>query len=66
MKNDISKTVAWAFAVVTCPCHVFILAVLLTGTAAGAFVKSYFIPLVIVFSILFLISLSRVLKTKEI
>jgi len=62
--KDTSKTLTWAFAVITCPCNLFILAILLTGTAAGAFVKSYFIPLVIVFSILFVISLSKALKTK--
>jgi len=64
MRNDISKKLALIFAVITCPCHLFIFAVILTGTAAGAFVKSYFIPLVIVFSILFIISLSKALRTK--
>lgn len=62
MKNNISKTFAWLFAVVTCPCHLFILAALLTGTAAGAVIQSYFIPLVIIFSILFMISLIKAIK----
>jgi mercuric ion transport protein len=62
--KDTSKTLTWVFAVITCPCHLFILAVLLAGTAAGAFVKSYFTPLLIVFSILFAISLFKALKTK--
>lgn len=62
MKNHISKTFAWLFAVVTCPCHIFILAVLLAGTAAGAFIQSYLIPLVILFSILFVISLTNAIK----
>lgn len=64
MRNDISKTFAWILAMITCPCHLFILAILLAGTATGAFVKSYFIPLLIIFSILFIISLSKALKTK--
>jgi len=63
MKNDISKTLSWIFAAVTCPCHIFILAVLFAGTVAGTFIQSYLIPLVIVFSILFVISLTKVLKT---
>ncbi|MBI4239395.1 mercury resistance protein [Candidatus Uhrbacteria bacterium] len=58
------NALAWTFAVMTCPCHLFILAALLAGSAAGAFVKSYFIPLFIVFSILFFISLSKALETK--
>jgi len=63
MKNKIPKTFTWLLAAVTCPCHIFILAILLAGTAAGAFIQSYFIPLVIVFSVLFAISLAKALKT---
>lgn len=63
MKRDISKTLGLLFAVVTCPCHLFILAALLAGTAAGAFIQGYFIPLLIAFSILFLISLMKAIKT---
>lgn len=62
MKNNVSKTFAWLFAVITCPCHLFILVVLLAGTAAGAFIQSYLIPLVIIFSILFVISLTKAIK----
>lgn len=64
MNNDISKSLAWTFAVITCPCHLFILAILLAGTAAGAFVKSYFVPLVVIFTFLFVISLFKALKAK--
>jgi len=63
MKNNISKTFAWLFAVITCPCHLFILTVLLAGTAAGAFIQSYFIPLAIILSVLFIISLAKAIKT---
>jgi len=61
MKNEIPKTFAWLFAVVTCPCHIFLLAALLAGTAAGAWINSYFIPLIIIFSFLFIISLMKAL-----
>ena len=63
MKNKIPKTFTWLLAAVTCPCHIFLLAALLAGTAAGAFIQSYFIPLVIVFSVLFVVSLAKALKT---
>lgn len=61
MKRDISKTLSWLFAAVTCPCHLFILAALLAGTAAGAWISSYFIPLIIIFSTFFVISLMKAL-----
>jgi len=61
MKNDILKTLSWIFAAVTCPCHIFIFAALLAGTAAGAWINSYFIPLIIIFSFLFIISLIKAL-----
>ena len=63
MKNEISKTLSLFLAAITCPCHIFILAALLAGTTAGVFIQSYFIPLVIIFSVLFVISLARALKT---
>lgn len=61
MNNAISKKFAWLFAVMTCPCHLFILTALLAGTAAGAWLSSYFIPLVILFSLLFSMSLIKAL-----
>lgn len=61
MKNNASKTFAPWIAVITCPCHIIILAVLLAGTAFGAFLSNYFIPLIVIFSILFLISLMKAL-----
>lgn len=63
MKNNISKTIALFFAVVTCPCHLFIIVALLAGTTAGVWISSYFVPLVITFSILFIISLVKAIKT---
>jgi len=61
MKRDISKTLSWLFAAVTCPCHLFILAALLAGTSAGAWISSYFIPLIIILSTLFIISIMKAL-----
>ena len=57
------KTLAWTFAVVTCPCHLFILTIVMAGTATGALLTRYFIPLLVVFSALFAISLVKALRT---
>lgn len=62
MKNDASKTLAWVFAAITCPCHLFILVLVLAGTAAGVFVTSYFVPLLIISLVVFGVSVSRALK----
>jgi mercuric ion transport protein len=40
-------------AVLTCPCHVPILAVVLSGTAAGAFLSENLVVAVLAFSLLF-------------
>lgn len=64
MKNIKSRKLALIVAAITCPCHIFILAIVLTGTAAGALVNSYFIPLVIIFSILFALSIWKAIKSK--
>lgn len=62
MKNGASKSFALFIAAVTCPCHIFILAALLAGTALGIFISNYFIPLIVIFSTLFLISLVKIFK----
>lgn len=64
MKDTNTQKLAWVGAAITCPCHIFILAILLAGTAAGAFITSYFIPLVVIFSILFALSIWEAIKTK--
>ena len=55
-------------AVVTCPCHLPILAILLSGSAVGAFLSDYFIMTLTIFSLLFIFSLTaaiRALRVKQ-
>ena len=49
-------------AVVTCPCHLPILAVVLSGTALGALLKAHFTLTLVLFSALFLLSLWAVTR----
>jgi len=49
-------------AVVTCPCHLPILAVVLSGTALGALLQEHFILTLVLFSALFLLSLWAVTR----
>ncbi len=44
-------------ALITCPCHVPLLALALSGTAAGALLAAHFDEAVMLFSVLFLLSL---------
>jgi len=46
-----------ALAVITCPCHLPVLAVLLSGTALGALLREHFTSTLVLFSALFLWSL---------
>ena len=55
-------------AVVTCPCHLPIFAVLLSGSAVGAFLRDHFGTALTIFSVLFIFSLVaavRVLRGKQ-
>jgi mercuric ion transport protein len=55
-------------ALVTCPCHLPILAVLLSGSAVGAFLNDHFAMAVMIFSLLFVCSLVaavRALRVKQ-
>ncbi len=55
-------------AVVTCPCHLPIFAVLLSGSAVGAFLSDHFGTALTIFSVLFIFSLAaalRVLRGKQ-
>ena len=55
-------------ALVTCPCHLPILAVLLSGSSAGVFLNDHFAIAVMIFSLLFVCSLvaaMRVLRVKQ-
>jgi len=44
-------------ALITCPCHVPLLALALSGTAAGALLAAHFETALMLFSVLFLLSL---------
>ena len=44
-------------AVITCPCHLPFLAVVLSGTALGALLQEHFTLTLVLFSVLFLLSL---------
>ncbi|TDJ19694.1 MAG: broad-spectrum mercury transporter MerE [Gammaproteobacteria bacterium] len=50
-------------AVITCPCHLPILAVVLSGTALGALLKEHFTLTLVLFSVLFLLSLWAVTRS---
>ncbi|MFQ6023844.1 MAG: broad-spectrum mercury transporter MerE [Acidiferrobacterales bacterium] len=55
-------------AVVTCPCHLPVFAVLLSGSAVGAFLSDHFGTALTIFSLLFVFSLAaalRVLRGKQ-
>ena len=43
-------------ALITCPCHVPLLALALSGTAAGALLAAHFETALMLFSVLFLLS----------
>ena len=50
---------SWALgflALITCPCHVPLLALSLSGTAAGALLAAHFDKTVMLFSVLFLLT----------
>ena len=49
-------------AVLTCPCHLLILAVVLAGTTAGAFLSEHWVIAALGLTGLFLLSLSRALR----
>ncbi len=49
-------------AVVTCPCHLPIFAVLLSGSAMGAFLSDHFGTALTTFSLLFIFSLAAALR----
>ena len=49
-------------AVLTCPCHLSILAAVLAGTTAGAFLVEYWVITALGLTGLFLLSLARALR----
>jgi mercuric ion transport protein len=50
-------------AVISCPCHLPILAVVLSGTALGALLQEHFTLTLVLFSVLFLLSLWAVTRS---
>lgn len=57
------RVYAWgALAALTCPCHLPILALLLSGTAAGAFISSYLSLAIVALTGLFVLSLAQALR----
>lgn len=51
-----------ALAVLTCPCHLPVLAILLTGTSVGAFLADHLGIAVLALTGLFVLSLARALQ----
>ena len=51
-----------AMAALTCPCHLPILAVVLAGTSAGAFIGEHWVIAAITLTGLFVLSLRRLLR----
>ena len=49
-------------AVLSCPCHLPILAIVLAGTSAGAFLGEHWVIVGIALTRLFVLSLSRLLR----
>lgn len=52
-----------ALAALTCPCHLPVLAVVLAGTTAGAFLGEHWIVLAIALTVSFVISLAMAMRT---
>ncbi len=56
--------IVWgALTVITCPCHVLIVAALLSGTALGALLKEHFTLTLVLFTLVFLLSLRAFTRT---
>ena len=51
-----------ALAVLTCPCHLPILAIVLAGTTAGAFIGEYWGIAALTLTDLFILSVTRLLR----
>lgn len=51
-----------ALAALTCPCHLLLLAVVLAGTTAGAFIGEHWGVAAIALTSLFVLSVARLLR----
>lgn len=57
------RAYAWgALALLTCPCHLPVVALLLSGTAAGAALSNHFGVAILGFAALFILSLTSALR----
>ena len=50
-------------AAITCPCHVLVFAALLSGTALGALLEEHFTLTLVLFTLVFLLSLGAFTRT---
>ena len=58
-----SRAYTWGvLAALTCPCHLPVLALLLSGTAAGAFVSEHWSLAALVLAVLFILFLRAALR----
>ena len=48
---------------ITCPCHLLVFAVLLSGTALGALLEEHFTLTLVLFTVVFLLSLGALTRT---
>jgi mercuric ion transport protein len=66
VSSEVRKPVAgylWgALAVLTCPCHLPILAIVLAGTTAGAFIGEHWGVAALALTGLFVLSVTRLLR----
>ena len=62
LRQRISAYLFTALALVTCPCHLPILLVLLAGTTAGAYLSEHWAVAAIALTALFALSVTRALR----
>jgi len=65
MKQHLSRPVAAAGAILTCPCHVPIVALLLSGSALGVFLFRHLILVTLIMGGLFALSLWLLWQTRD-
>jgi mercuric ion transport protein len=61
------RGILWGgLAAITCPCHLLILAAVLSGTALGALLQEHFKLLLLLFSLLFALSLWALTRARSV
>lgn len=61
-RRPVSGYLWGALAVLTCPCHLPILAAVLAGTAGGAFLGEHWVVAALALTGLFILSVARLLR----